>query len=112
MSDPAITKGEALVSFQDHLDDINNKDTPEYIPPHFLSIYRHPCPEQRNVSKAIDLYERYLTAEDIERSDLAPWAFIWKEGSCRKCKQTARSSKGLLVNTDKRPPISGRVARA
>ncbi len=106
-------KEEALALFQEHLDTMNGEAPAEYTAPHFLSIYRHPCPSANNVSKAIDLKEERLNAtEDLERSDLEPWALIWKFGSCKKCNQTARSAVGLLVDADKRPPISGRVSRS
>ncbi len=104
---------QALELFQERLAQVNAADPATYDAPHFLSIYRHPCPSANNVSKAIDLKEERLNAtEDLKRSDLEPWALIWKFGSCKKCNQTARSAVGLLVDADKRPPISGRVSRS
>ncbi len=114
MANTPAQKEEARLLFQAHLDKLNTDNPPSYDPPHFLSIFRHPCAAQRNVSKAIDLKEVRLTATEANHPELEPWAFIWKEGTCKKaeCSQVARSTAGRLINSIDRPPISGRVSRA
>lgn len=101
-------------SLQEYLDARNDEDPPTHIAPWFSGLYRHKCPKARvsvnlgskSASTPIDLKERYVTDES------GTWAIIYREGKCKLCGETARSKDGCLVETVKRPPISGRVARA
>lgn len=113
---------------------------PTYTVPHFLGLYRHLCPRREGRSTALDLRERYATspaydvyiadgqALAVAESEGPPpvWAtgathtqvpagrfgFIYRQGTCRGCGQTARSNEGRLVDGWERPPIQGRVARS
>jgi hypothetical protein len=40
------------------------------------------------------------------------FGFIYRDGVCRSCRQTARSRAGRLIDAWERPPIQGRVARS
>lgn len=109
---------EVNAAFQMHLDAINKKLPADYDSPHFLAIMRHTCSGQGSRSKALDLEERRITFDDIANdhdsediAKLAEYAMLYREGLCRRCKQTARSSVGRLIKSEDRPPISGRVGR-
>jgi predicted Zn-ribbon and HTH transcriptional regulator len=93
---------------------LNTDEPPDHTPPPFLGSFRHRCPAQRNVSKPIDLREKYLypsTEMAATTNSTTPAALIYREGKCKKCGQTARSTSGTVTNPDSRPPIEGRVAR-
>lgn len=108
-------------------------DPPTHQPPNFVRIFRHICGKSNN-SKAIDLKEvyvkspAYLVTPDGKATELSTiemtadsmigeivpagrFGFIYKEGHCRPCGQTARSRAGKIVDALERPPIEGRVAR-
>jgi hypothetical protein len=115
-------------------------DPPTYTPPMFLAIFRHKCSSRpHNESTAIELKEVYVSSVDAiggewfgheveashfkelypdhvnglgETEGLPLFGFFYKEGECRKCKDTAVSPAGKLVLQSERPPVAGRMARA
>ena len=125
---------EALTGY---LASLNSSDPPTYDPPWFMGRYRHTCPERRERSTALDLKERYVTIQDaidesnerlakasgglagpatfggpgFEPEDRDLFAIVFREGKCKWCGQTARSSEGRVVAVSERPPMFGRVAR-
>lgn len=89
-------------------------------------MFRHPCSKSRiakhtgrATSAAIPLAERYVTLrevlivpdEDLDVEWLDQFALIFREGTCGRCGQTARSKVGRIVATAERPPLEGRVSR-
>jgi len=86
---------------------------PTYTVPNFIALYRHNCPARNGLSTALELKEMYRASEaDPEWGvPAARFGFIWREGRCRSCGQTARSRAGRLVDAHQRPPISGRAIR-
>lgn len=87
------------------LADLNTADPPEYYPPNFLKVYRHPCPSRGARSTALQLKEVYVHSPD------GRFGWIYKQGRCPACGQRARSRAGKLVDAYARPPAEGRVAR-
>jgi hypothetical protein len=68
----------------------------------------------------LSLVERYVTLrevlivpdkEDLDVEWLDSFAIIYREGTCSRCGQTARSKVGRIVATAERPPLEGRVSR-
>lgn len=93
---------------------LNETDPPTYVAAYFLGLFRHICSARKNRSMAMELKERYLVSP-IYPSEGVPagrFGFIYREGCCKACGQTARSAKGRLVDGWERPPITGRVARS
>lgn len=115
-------------------------DPPTYEAPHFLGVYRHRCPARAGRSSALGLTEAYLRspAYEVLGTNGQPWiaveadrplvpdgppeevigrvpagrfGFIYREGRCRGCGQTARSKAGRLVDGWERPPIHRRATR-
>lgn len=96
------------------LDSLNEADPATYEVPHFLGLYRHLCAARDNRSTAMELKEQYV-ASPIYSHEGVPagrFGFIFREGQCRACGQTARSETGRLVDGWQRPPLTGRVARS
>lgn len=99
---------------QDALDALNEEDPPDHVVPFFVANFRHPCSGARQskqlagkgVSTAIDMKERY----EVHASGKT--ALVYREGTCKRCRQVARSESGRAVDPEKRPPVSGRVGRA
>lgn len=89
-------------------------DPPDHLVPNFLAYYRHTCPAREGRSTALELREVYVASPSYPEQGVAAgrFAFIYKQGSCRGCGQTARSRAGRLVDAWERPPIAGRVARS
>lgn len=87
------------------LEALNVSDPTDYTPPNFLSIYRHNCAKRNGVSTALNLHEVYVLSED------GRFAWIFKEGRCGSCHQTARSKTGKVADAHERAPMEGRVAR-
>lgn len=111
-------------------------DPPTYKVPNWLANYRHNCSKRDGRSTAMELREMYdyspgYLVEDgvvttLEENYLTPdgsplqghfvpakrFGFIWKQGKCRACGETARSGAGRFVDSLSRPPLQGRVARA
>lgn len=52
-----------------------------------------------------------LEPYQLTRIPAGRFGFIYREGRCRSCGDTARSRAGRLIDGWERPPISGRVAR-
>lgn len=99
----------------------DGEKAPTYTAPNFLGIYRHNCPARQGRSTGLVLDEIYtpspecdIFTDDGSREWVAPgrFGFIYREGRCRGCGQTARSKAGRLVDGWVRPPIHGRVARS
>lgn len=97
---------------------------PTYQVPNFLAHYRHNCEKRRGVSTAMELKEIYIFSPEVhvsgkevvesggeETIPAGRFGFIYKEGRCSGCRQTARSRAGRLVDAYDRPPVHGRVAR-
>jgi hypothetical protein len=90
----------------------NEQDQPTYEVPFFLGIYRHLCSARNNRSTGLELKEQYWVSEQCPGVPAGRFGFIFREGRCRACGQTARSRVGRLVDGWQRPPITGRVARS
>ena len=87
-------------------------DPPDHTVPNFLSLYRHSCPARQGRSTALELKEVYVSSPSYPDVPAGRFGFIYKQGVCRGCGQTARSRAGRLVDAYERPPIHGRVARS
>lgn len=112
---------EVARALQDYLDEVNAAAPADLSVPPFLANTRHSCKKARQsahagkgVSTAMQLKERYVSAEDtsLPGDDLGSYAIVYREGACKKCGTTARSLQGRVVLTAERPPIEGRVGRA
>lgn len=92
----------------------NDIDPPTYAVPHFLSVYRHMCGGNEGRSAALELKERYWESPHYPEEGVPEgrFGFIYREGSCRTCGQTARSPAGRIVDGWERPPLTGRVTRS
>ncbi len=90
----------------------NDEAPPTYEVPFFLGIYRHLCSGRNNRSTGLELKEQYWVSEEHPGVPTGRFGFIFREGRCRACGQTARSRVGRLVDGLQRPPITGRVARS
>lgn len=88
------------------LDEFNRESPPDHTPMPLLGIFRHNCPSKRNTSQPIQLNELYITSPACP--DLA---LLAREGKCKRCGQTCRSTTGRIVDRELRPPITGRVGR-
>lgn len=93
---------------------LNETDPPTFVVPHFLGLFRHACPAQNERSIAIELKERWLPSPIFQDENVPAgrFGYIYREGRCRACGQSARSEVGRLVDSRERPPITGRVARS
>ena len=115
-----------IALLQAHLDGLNENRPPDYDPPWTSAVFRHPCPKSRiakhtgrATSAALPLVERYVILrevlivpdEDLDVEWLDAFAIIFREGTCGRCGQTARSKVGRIVATAERPPLEGRVGR-
>lgn len=79
---------------------LNENDPPTHAPPNMVKVFRHACSKRRNKSTALQLHEMYVLSEDGQ------WGFIFKEGTCKACGDTARSPEGRFVIAADRPPIA------
>lgn len=103
------------------LDDLNAVEPVQHKAPPLLALFRHVCSHKNNTSVAIQLQERFIQS-DVPLPEFG-WtpeqalalggllAFIFKEGVCRRCGESARSVTGRVVLTAERPPTAGRLAR-
>lgn len=93
---------------------LNERDPATYEVPFFLGLYRHLCEGKASRSVAMELKERYWVSPIYEEENVPAgrFGFLFREGRCRACGQTARSRAGRLVDGWERPPITGRVARS
>lgn len=95
------------------LSELNRVDPATYQPPVFIGIYRHLCPARNNRSTAMELKERYVTSPQYVEGGLlvaaGRFGYLYREGQCRACGQTARSGVGRLVDAFVRPPLTGRT---
>ena len=115
------------------LDALNAAQPPTYVVPYVIALYRHRCPARESRSTSLELREVYHASEKIavETDDgahtahwYAAWwpgraaqvdtwlvqagrfGFVYRDGRCRGCAQTARSATGRLVDGWDRPPIT------
>lgn len=120
-------------SCQDKLDCLNESSPPTYLVPNFLALFRHLCPGHAEVSTALELKEIYeyspsfellrfgedlvesghpiVTEAPPDEAVLIPakrFGFIYKEGKCKSCGQTARSKEGTFVDAYERAPLRSR----
>lgn len=116
------------------LDEINANDPPDFAMLPVIGIYRHACAAKDGVSTAMDLKEVWVSSPRIvvERADdntltayeystwipkdIDTWTvpegrfgFVTREGRCRFCGKTARSTVGRVVDAFNRPPMQGRM---
>ncbi len=115
------------------LDAVNATDPPTYVVPVVIALFRHRCPARRMRSTSLELKEVYrASAKIVVESDegvhtafwftdwwpgraalvdtwmvqAARFGFVYRDGRCRGCAQTARSVTGRLVDGWERPPIA------
>lgn len=93
---------------------LNELHPPSYEVPFFLGIYRHLCKARNNRSTGMELKEQYWVSPIYpdEKVPAGRFGYVFREGRCRACGQTARSRVGRVVDGWVRPPITGRVARS
>ncbi len=109
------TAGHAFrLAQRERLGAINAADPPSFLVPPYIALYRHLCPARRMRSTALELKEIYVASPIYPEHGVESgrFGYIWREGRCRGCGQSARSDVGRLVDGWQRPPISGRVARS
>ena len=99
---------------REQLDALHVADPPTYLVPDVIALYRHKCPARGMRSTALELKEIYAASPIYPAHDVPAGRFGWiyREGRCRGCGQSARSGTGRLVDGWQRPPLSGRVARS
>lgn len=92
----------------------NETSPPTYDVPFFLGIYRHLCSARSSRSTGMELKEQYLLSPIYPEENVPAgrFGFIYRDGRCRACGQTARSRVGRIVDGWERPPLTGRVARS
>lgn len=97
-----------------HLLLLNEVAPPDFVVPFFLGLFRHLCAAKDDRSVAMELKERYLVSPIYPDGNVPAgrFGYIFREGHCRGCGQTARSGVGRLVDGWERPPLTGRVARS
>lgn len=93
---------------------LNEMSPPTYEVPFFLGIYRHLCSARNLRSTGMELKEQYWVSPIYpdENIPAGRFGYVFREGRCRACGQTARSRVGRVVDGWERPPITGRVARS
>lgn len=93
---------------------LNEVTPPTYDVPFFLAIFRHLCAARNKRSTGLELKERYWVSPIYpdENVPAGRFGYLFREGRCRACGQSARSRIGRLVDGWERPPISGRVTRS
>lgn len=93
---------------------LNELQPPTYDAPFFIALFRHICTAKGSKSVAMELKEQYVVSPiyPAENVPAGRFGYIYREGRCRACGQTARSRTGRLVDGWERPPITGRVARS
>lgn len=99
---------------EEFLDGLNRITPPTYEVPFFLGIYRHLCSSRNMRSTGLELKEQYLLSPIYPEENVPAgrFGFLFREGRCRACGQTARSRVGRIVDGFERPPLTGRVARS
>lgn len=80
-------------------------DPPTYAVATYLAIYRHNCPARQRRSTAMVLREMYRLSPAEPGVPLGRFGYIYREGLCSGCGQTARSRIGRLVDGWSRPPL-------
>lgn len=88
--------------------------SPDHVMLPYIAVFRHHCAARMNRSTSLEMPEVYITSPAYE--DLCVpegrFAFIWREGRCRLCGETAWTQPGRLVDAYERPPLRGRVTRS
>lgn len=109
------TAGRTFRDFRVRLLDQHNADNPPtHVVPDFIALFRHLCSARHGRSTAMELKEIYVPSPIYPEHgvEAGRFGFIYREGRCRGCGQSARSGEGRIVDGRQRPPISGRVARS
>lgn len=86
-------------------------DPPTYtIAPVAPPVLRHSCPARGGRSTAMPISEVYLPSPDDDTHNVPAglFAFIYRQGACRLCGQTARSDRHRVVLAAQRPPLDTR----
>ncbi len=96
-------QNELLATFETNL--------PTHTVPNFIALFRHNCEARGGRSSPLELKEVYRFSPAYGSIPSGRFGFIYKEGKCRYCGDTARSRAGRLVDAHVRLPLSWRVAR-
>lgn len=93
---------------------VNETSPATFEVPFFLGVYRHLCPSRNGRSTGLELKEQYWISPIYPEESVPAgrFGYLFREGRCRACGQSARSQVGRLVDGWVRPPITGRVARS
>lgn len=83
-------------------------DPPTYVVPNFIANFRHVCTAIGGRSAAMELREMYVLSPARGPVPEGRFAFLWREGRCPRCGDTARSTTGRIVLARDRPPLSSR----
>lgn len=96
------------------LDGNNHRSPPTFAIPQVIANLRHLCPARNGRSTTLECKEIYIASPIYPEHgvEAGRFAFLYREGRCRGCGQTARSGTGRLVDGRHRPPLSGRVTRS
>ena len=111
------------MELQEGLDALNAASPPDMDLPPYIGQARHGCLKHRfsqdgtrPVSSPLEVREVYAygweAGKPVVSDDGSTVALIYKEGRCRRCGFTGRSTTGREVEVAKRPPLTGRVSRA
>lgn len=76
----------------------------DMVVPVYLAVLRHKCPGRGDISTSLDLIEHYIRSPRDGQVPAGRFAWIFRDGSCRRCGLTARTP-GRLVAADSRPPL-------
>lgn len=117
---------------------INSQSPPTFKPLPVSGHYRHNCAARKGISTALQLHEVYMVSstpigeqgavslhtacvllkKELSEECLDGWpgdegrfAYVFREGTCKGCGQTARSPIGVLVDAVERPPLPSAVVR-
>lgn len=84
-------------------------DPPTHVVPNFIAMFRHKCSARGGRSSPLELKEVYKFSPAHGPVPARRFGFIYKEGKCRYCGNTARSRAGRLVDAHVRLPLSWRT---
>ena len=87
-------------------------DPPTYTVLNCLALLRHLCPARAGRSTALELKEIYLYSPRYPGFEVPAgrFGYLYRQGRCRACGQTARSG-GRLVDAHDRPPLPAARSR-
>jgi hypothetical protein len=77
---------------------------PAYRVPAVIRTIRHACPARGNRSHSIELLERYVLSPAGPNVLRGRFGWLWREGRCRHCGESA-ISEGRLVDATARRPL-------